>query len=51
VILLCGRLALQLPGAVGLIAPTTGSAIVLGHDGVTGGGASAFLLTHGRRQE
>jgi hypothetical protein len=40
VILLCGGLALELPGAVGLIAPTAGSAIVLGHDVVTGGGAS-----------
>lgn len=46
-ILLCGRLALQLPGAVGLITPTTGSAIVLGHDGVTGGGASAGLTLVG----
>ncbi|MGW6282821.1 hypothetical protein [Kribbella sp. NPDC055071] len=51
VILLCGELALQLPGAVGLIAPTAGSAIglntclgqVLGDDGVTGGGASTPL--------
>jgi hypothetical protein len=41
VILPCSGLALEWLGAVGLIAPTAGSAIVLGHDVVTGGGQSA----------
>ncbi len=50
-ILRCTGLALQLPGAVGLTAPTAGSAIVLGHDGVTGGGASAALDRPLGRQE
>jgi hypothetical protein len=48
VILPCTGLALELPGAVGLIAPTAGSAIVLGHDVVTGGGESQQLTLVGR---
>jgi hypothetical protein len=45
VILPCSGLRLEWRGAVGLIAPTAGSAIVLGHDVVTGGGQPTGPLT------